>query len=408
MIKFLILLLPVLICAEDLRSLLKHAVDNNDLVLSYNLSQEAKAKEVQARKSAYYPTLDVGANYQSLNERSPYMPGDAYSGYAKLGLDIYDGGKKSSMLEQKEYELKASGFDVEAMKTSITLQIIQDFFTVKSLEASLSSRHEAKVSLQAQLNRMQQFYDAKLATIDDVDRLQAAYDTNIYEIESLKMQILSTKRSLALKVGKPVKSLDESKFKEILQDDYELVDSTKSLMAQEEAIISSAESIDSAYYPQLRVEDTYSLYGYDRTDALHPEGAERQNKVMLTLNLRLFDNGSVHNEKQAVMISSQALNKQIAYQEKEQKMQHDLALSRINTSKAKIKSAKSALKSSQSAFKTIEEKYNAGIVDNVVYLDALSSQTSAKALYQASLNDLEIAYATYYYYAGKNIGEFLQ
>jgi outer membrane protein len=316
--------------------------------------------------------------------------------------------KKSSMLEQKEHELKASGFDVEAMKASITLQIIQDFFTIKSLEASLSSRHEAKVSLQAQLNRMQQFYDAKLATIDDVDRLQAAYDTNIYEIESLKMQILSTKRSLELKVGKPIASLDASKFKEILQDDYELVDSTKSLMAQEEAIISNAQSLDSTYYPQLRVEDTYSLYGYDRTDALHPEGAERQNKVLLTLNLRLFDNGSVQSDKQAVMINSQALNKKIAYQEQEQKMQHDLALSRINTSKAKIKSAKSALKSSISAFKTIEEKYNAGIVDNVVYLDALSSQTSAKALYEASLNDLEIAYATYYYYAGKNIGEFLQ
>ena len=89
-------------------------------------------------------------------------------------------------------------------------------------------------------------------------------------------------------------------------------------------------------------------------------------------------------------------------------MKYDLALSRIQTSYIKIKSASSAFVSASSAFKTISKKYDAGIVDNVVYLDALSSQTSAKALYETSLNDLEIAFASYYYYAGKNIEEFLQ
>ncbi|WP_321778704.1 hypothetical protein [Sulfurimonas sp.] len=59
-------------------------------------------------------------------------------------------------------------------------------------------------------------------------------------------------------------------------------------------------------------------------------------------------------------------------------------------------------------FLTISKKYDAGIVDNVVYLDALSSQTTAKALYETSLNDLEVAFATYYYYAGKNIEEFIR
>ena len=85
-----------------------------------------------------------------------------------------------------------------------------------------------------------------------------------------------------------------------------------------------------------------------------------------------------------------------------------LAIFTIKTSNIKIISAKSALISATSAFKTISKKYDAGIVDNVVYLDALSSKTSAKALYETSLNDLEIAYASYYYYAGKNIEEFLK
>jgi outer membrane protein TolC len=179
-------------------------------------------------------------------------------------------------------------------------------------------------------------------------------------------------------------------------------------MAQDDAIVNSAESIDSVYYPQLRVEDTYSLYGYDRTDALHPEGAENQNKILLTFNMRLFDMGSIQKQKQAVLLKSQSLQQEIAYKKHEQDIQYSLAKSRISTTESKIKSAKSALVSSESAFRTIEEKYNAGIVDNVVYLDALTTKTKAEALYQTSLNDLEIAYAVYYYYAGKEIGELLQ
>ena len=408
MMKFLILIIPVFIYAENLKSILEYATQNSDLVVSKTLIQKAKSIEVDSRESAYYPTIDVGAFYQSLEERTPMQAGDVYSGYAKIGFDIYDGGKKSSLLSQSENEYKASSFDSESIKRSLSLQIVQDFFNIKSLKATLASRDEAKKSLQEQLTRMQRFFTAKVATKDDVDKLQAAYDTNIYEMESIKLQILTMKKSLELKVGKTIATLDDSKFKEFKQQTKELRDSVKSLMAQKDALVSAAESVDSIYYPQIKIEDTYSVYGYERTDAIHPEGLDNQNRLMLSLNLRLFDKGTVAKSKEAVMINSQALDTQVSYSKKEQQMQYDLSISAIETSYIKIKSAKSALIAASSAFKTISKKYNAGIVDNIVYLDALSSQTSAKALYETSINDLEVAYASYYYYAGKNIEEFLQ
>ncbi len=406
--KFLILIIPIFIYGESLKSLLNFASKNSELVVSKTLTQNAKSKEVEARKSAYYPTIDVGAFYQSLQEKTPTLPGDIYSGYAKISFDIYDGGKKSSLLSQSKHEYKASRFDSESTKKSLSLQIVQDFFNIKNLQASLIARDEAKNSLQEKLIRIQRFFRAKVATKDDVDRLQAAYDTNIYEMESIKFQILSLLKSLELKVGKNIASLDDSKFKEFKEHEIELIDSVKSLMAKKDAILSSADSLDSAYSPQLKIEDTYSMYGYERTDVMHPEGVDSQNKLMLSLNMRLFDYGVIAKSKEALMINSQVLNTEVSYNKKVQEMQYDLAISRIKTSVIKIKSAKSALVSANSAFETISKKYDAGIVDNVVYLDALSSQTSAKALYETSLNDLEVAYASYYYYAGKNIEEFLQ
>jgi len=405
--KLILLIVPFFLYAESLKSLLEYATQNNQLVESKAFSQQSKQKEVDSKKSNFYPTIDVGAYYQSVDERNFMVPGDVYSGYAKVGFDIYDGGGKPALLKQKRDEFSASTHDLNEIKKSISLQIINNFFNIKSLESSLSSREEAQRSLKVQLDRMSAFYDAHLATKDDVDRLQAAFDTNIYDMESNKLQILSLKLNLQLQVGKEIGNLDESSFNEQSADEIELIDSIKSLKSTKESIKSFANSIDSIYYPQLRVEDTYNFYGYGNVDAQHPEGVDAQNKIMLTANFRLYDNATIGNSKQAVEISSQALSKRIEYKTAEQKMQHDLAVARINTSKIKIKSASSALTSAASAFNTIEKKYTAGIVDNVTYLDALVSKTKATSLHKTSLNDLQVAYGIYYYYAGKNMKEFL-
>lgn len=407
MFKFIVLLIPVFIYADSLKSLLEYAHQHNELVISKELSQKSKQKEVDSKEGAYYPTVDGGVYYQNLDEKTVGLAGDTYSGFAKIGFDIYDGGSKSALLQQKEDEYKASSYDVNNVKTNISLQIMKNFFTIKSLEASLESRNEAQKSLQVQLDRMNAFYKANLATKDDVDRLQASYDTNIYEMESIKLEVLTLKLNLSLQVGKEVVSLDKSKFVAELEDEFELANSIKSLEHSKQAIKSFSKSIDSSYYPQIRVEDTYSIYGYDDTSIAHPKGVDNQNRLMLSANIRLFDNGTISNAKQAVEIKSQALDKQIEYKTLEQKMLHKLALARIHTNKIKIKSASSALVAATSAFKTIEEKYTAGIVDNVVYLDALTSKTSAVSLYETSLNDLQIAYGIYHYYGGKNIEEYL-
>ncbi len=98
----------------------------------------------------------------------------------------------------------------------------------------------------------------------------------------------------------------------------------------------------------------------------------------------------------------------MAYISHKQKVDYEISIARIESIKLKIQSAKSALTSAQSAFKTINEKYNAGIVDYVIYLDALSAKTSASALYERSLCELEIAHALFYYHSGKNLEEFLK
>ncbi|MEA2073809.1 MAG: TolC family protein [Campylobacterota bacterium] len=412
MIRILFLIIPLFVYGDNLKELMEIAENKNDLVISKGYLQESKSKELDSKNSAYFPTIDVGGFYKRDDDPSPLQPGDTLSGFAKISYDIYNGGKRSAESDQAEYAFKASEFDTSAYKKSLSLQIAQDFFSIKSLEASLNARKEAGESLQKQLERTKSFYEAKMATSDDVDRVQADFDTNIYEMESMKFQILSLQSGLSLKVGKQIDSLEDSSFHKSSSTEYETLDATKALISQNQSLKYGAEAIDSFYYPNIKIEDTYSLYAYDREDAKAASfGAsplENQNTLMLSLNFRVFDYGAIGDTKESVLLSSQALNSQISYQNKEQKMQHALAISRIKTSEIRIQSALSALNAATSAFNTIEKKYNAGIVDYIVYLDALTKRTSSKALYESGLNELEIAYAILYYYSGKNIKEELQ
>jgi len=410
MIRYLILMLPIFIYAESLKSLIEYATSKNELIISKDLLALSKASALKSSESNLFPTIDVGGYYQRSDKPSPFRPGSTFSGYAKIGYDLYTGGKQTNTINQKQNEHKSSIYDSEATKKSIELAIVQDFYNIKSLESSLIARQDASNAVKAQLERMKKFYVAALATSDDVDRLQSAYDKNIYGIEQLKFEILSLKKSLELKVGKRIDSLDESVFQKIDDTKDVELDKIKSLRATKKSILNASEIMDSYYYPQIRLEDTYSLYGYvDKPYFNHQpiNLVENQNVIMATLNFRVFDYGSLGEAKKSVQLSADAINEQITYQTKEQKLQQELAQHRILTATLNIKSSKSALKAGESALKTITQKYNSGIVDNVVYLDALTSQTDAKAMYESSLNNLEVAYALYYYYNGKKLKDFL-
>jgi len=403
-----LLLLANILQANSLKELIKIANKNNLVVESKKLLTQSKMKELESSKSSLLPTLDIGGFYQRLDDRTPMIAGDIYSGYAKISYNIYDGKRTSSTIKQKQNELKATTFEFKSFQKNLSLQIVQDFYMIKNISSTIKALKEKQIALKAQLDRVKKFYEAEISTKEDIDKIQSAYDTNVYMIESLNFKKLSKLKVLELKVGKPITILNDTKFqkKEIL--DFRIDDNIKALEYKMNSLKNIASSISSVNLPQINISDTYNVYDYKRDDITHPKGITNQNKLLLSVNLRVFDGGFTSENEQAMLIKAKSLNSQILQVKKEQKIMFDLAKSRIKTVKANIKSTLSALKSSNSTYETIQKKYKAGVVDNISYLDALSVKTDAFSLYEKSLNDLEVAYAIYYFYAGRNIEEFIK
>ncbi len=406
--KVLFLLLPMFIQAESLKDILEFAHQNNSILESKKYIKNAKESEVTSKQNAYYPKIDIGASYKNISDASLFQIEDTYALYGKFEVDIYDGGVKSAQYNQVKNELLSSKHDELFTKETLSLEITKGFYTILSLEARMKAKLDAKVSLAKQLERVEQFYQARLATQDSVQRLQAAYDKEIYEIESLNFEMISAKKYLELQVGKSIDALELSNFKDVNSLEYEQSDAIKSLSYQEIAIKNGAQAQDAIYYPSIKLEDIYTKYEYGTTTPNNPLEIDKQNVAMISLNMTIYDNSVASKAKEALVLNAKAINEQIKYRTNEQKTEQEIALQRVKSQKLKIKSAKSSLVASSSAFATIEEKYRARIVDNVTYLDGLSAKTEAMATYESSLYELQIAYAIYYFYSGKKLEEFIE
>lgn len=114
--RLLFLILPALMYADNLKSILEYAHKNNNLVQSYKYTKDAKEREVESKKSDYFPKIDIGASYKNTSDTTLFQISDIYSGYGRVEFDIYDGGIKSSLLDRAKNEHKASLHDEVWMK----------------------------------------------------------------------------------------------------------------------------------------------------------------------------------------------------------------------------------------------------------------------------------------------------
>ncbi|MBT8344395.1 MAG: TolC family protein [Sulfurovum sp.] len=409
------LFLPLYVFAQSygLKTLVEHANKENGLINAKEISIKAKQKEVEAAKSAYWPTVDVGASHSYISPNSIVSPGETSTAFATVNLELYDGGKKSALLNAKRYEHEASQFEKSAFEKSITLEIIRYYYGLKKLKATLEALEERSTELKAQIKRVKKFKSAGLSTQEEVDKLQAEYDSNNYTMANTKLELLRSEKNLQLLSGLPATQFKKNYFKEPKNVRFETFENIKMLQSSANAIGENSNAINAGYQPQVNISNTYNKSHFDDTVSItgfDGDGLliDHQNKLMLSVNMRLFDNGSMAKESEAVKYQKLALLSEIEYAENEQEMNFDLSQKSLETIRTRLKSAKSALRAAKSTYDVLKEKFEVGLIDNIAFLDALTQKTLAQARYKETLYDYEIGKSIYYYYAGKDPKEFIR
>ncbi|MDQ7046822.1 MAG: TolC family protein [Sulfurovum sp.] len=360
-----------------------------------------------------WPTVDIGGDYSLLTPNYLVSPGQVANVYASIRMDLYDGGRKDALLRSKDFEHAASLFEKSAFEKSITLEIVRHYYGIQTLKATITALEKRSKELKAQISRVKKFKGAGLSTQEDVYKLVAVYENNNFTLENTRLALETSKENLKLISGLSANHLKKNTFREPKNIHFELFETIKMLQANANAIGENANAIDAGYMPQVNLSDTYRKSHFD--DQVNLAGfsgdgflVDHQNKLMLSVNMRLFDNNKMSKESEAVKYQKLSLLSEIDHAKREQKMNFKLAGKSLKTTRTKLKSAKSALKAAQSTYAVIRQKFEVGLVDNIAFLDALAQRTLAYARYKETVYDYEVRKSIYYYYAGKSPKEFIR
>jgi len=395
--------------ATSLKEVLNSVINNNDLIQSSKFLTKSKERELQSVSNIYSPTLTIGDTFSRLDvDKSAKQVGSTNIAYIKAGVNLYDGGRNKAIKKQKFYQYQSNQYQQKLTTKNLLLQATTLFFQAKSIQAQLKAYEDKGKTLKAQYEKEKIKYKNQMVTIDNLLKLQSEYQANLYQISDLKYQFDVLLQNLSLLTNQNITTLDDDRLLDIKNLKFKESDNIKSLKNDIKASKENINILKSAKKVKVKLEDSYNFYQYDDyNQKILSDLPDSQNQLMLSIQFNLYDTTTRH-KTQSAILAKKALDKKLAYQLKQEKLNFLLDKRLLKTQKDKIESAKLALKMAQSVYEIISDKYENGVVDNITYLDALSKKVTNEAMYEQALYEYEIAKAKYYFDSGVDYGEILK
>lgn len=398
----------MLYATQELTRLIE-AAHANELVDVYVQQSRVTSLSRESLKSSYLPRVDLGASANIVDEKGTIDVGQTYSAYAKASIMLFDGFKRENALDEYRSRIEKSEADLRGYKKALSLQVTQAYFDLLNVYSDIDAQEQSRKQLEEELKRQQRFFEARIVTQEEVERIHAALANARYEIVTLQYRADELASQLQTLTGIEISKLEGTQLMVPEFEEREELDSIASLRHQSRATAYAAEQSTASYYPSLSVEDTYSFYDYEDISTAFPiDRVDKQNRLMVIASMNILDFSSASKQRESILAQKQALDSQIAYEQKLSDANIVLAKKAIARTKVLLEAAQQSMSASQKTFDAIEKKYQAKIVDYVKYLDALYQQRDAQAQYNRAKNAQQLAYAQYYYYSGFDIKEFIR
>jgi len=394
--------------AITLKELINKTLQNNQNLKANSFIQKVKQKNFESVKNIYNPNLIVGASYNrlDLDVRNTQVV-NTTTAFAKVSVNLYDGGKNKALKKQKLYEYTAQKYQNITDTKQTILNLVNLYFNLKTIEENIKVYQEKSKALKAQYDRMKVKYDVKMATIDEVLKFKSEYDLNLYTIEEFKYQKEELLQNIELLSGVKIDKID-TQILPNLNVEYTQTSDIQALKNSLKANEENVNIVKSIKKPQLKLEDSLNVYKYsDYNEKLLKDLPDEQNQFNITLSYNLFDTSSKAKIESAKLLKLATAHK-LAFTKNRSKMDFELAKRKLQTQQLKVKSLKSAVEMANSVYEAIKNKYENGVVDNIAYLDALSKKIYNLGLYKKALNDLEIAKVDLYFKSGVDYKKVLK
>jgi outer membrane protein len=319
--------------------------------------------------------------------------------------------KKDALFDQLLYNVNASKENLEAVRNTISLDVTRLYYEYLSYIAYKDATNEQIKQLEAELQRLEVYYETGSVTRDEVDKIDSSVKIKKVVLNEIDLSIQRVLFTLEYYTTREIASIEAGSSVNMNENETAVMrPDIKALDFEAKALMSDAQSTKSDNYPTFYFDNTYTYSDYSFEDKSMQSSflVNEQNIATLNVAWNLFDFGATteaYESKQYEYLSKKAL---LEHQINKADVEYRLAKKELEIIKLKIAATKATLDAASSTFKLIKIKYQNGAIDNVAYLQALSEKYGAQRVYEQAKNDLEIKKAEVLYYSGHTIEEYLK
>ncbi|MBD5167431.1 MAG: TolC family protein [Helicobacter sp.] len=437
----------------SLRSLFAAVQKSEPLRASVWLVEKERAKK-DSLKAAFFPKIGASVGAEQTNQPSVFQAYRTLTLGLQAEWNLFDGFRSTLAKEAQESLLASSVENEESTRQKLYLQVIEHYygyFKAKSLlQALAAQQHE----LEANLARLERFYENGLSGLDALEALRAQIAQNAYQRNSAILLAQTHSENLEWLTQKPFADV-VSPSQQSHSNPCELPDTAPmpsfhfsqialpllhdSPSAQAESMLlltpsPSAElrafdkQLDALHarigaYNYLPKVDVFARAGYYHFDkfyipklptlpfALTIDDSELHG-VQATIGLQvvfpLFDTFAVQKEREAARYEYLSAQSQYQHQLRYQSHQVKIAQNALENARQKITWTKTQAKSARIAYCYAQKKFQTGLISHTEYLTSLATDVAARASFEESFLDYEMAKAQMIFASGGKLEDFIQ
>ena len=402
-----LLIVPFTLFGENLTQLIELS-KNNKMIDSSKINLDSTRDSYESVKNSYMPKFNVAAGYSNNSYEAMGYPENALSVQGSVNYILYDGGKKGNTYDSYESSIKSESESLENLKNQIAIQVTNYYYNYLSYVAQKEVKLQEIEQLEAQYSRLKKFLDAGTVTDDEVQKIISNIQTAKVALHEIELNIETINHNLEYVIGQSVNIESGSTITEYASNENKLRADLKAIEYQLESLKATARATKSGKLPKVSLNNTYSHNELEYNNSTYATDDYNKNLASVNLSWDIFDFDTTNKAYEAAFKKYLSLKSQFDYEKNKANVDLKLANRAYEIGKLKIQSAQAGLNAANSAYKTIKAKYEAGLIDNVSYLEALTDKYSAESSVKVALNDLELKKANIIYYSGEKLEEFVK
>lgn len=400
--------MPIFLYSYTLQELVELS-HKNRLVESSSYNLNSKQSSYESIKSSYLPRVEIGLNYQNAAKEVATIPQNSLKGSASLKYTLYDGGKKEELYNRYLTNIDASKKSIEALKNDISLEVVKIYYDYLSLLADKEATKGVISQLNAEYERLKNFFEVGSVTKDEVDKIDSRVKNAILNLHEIDLNIQKALHSLEYYTMQENITIDSGSNVKYRDEDVDTRADIKAMELDTTSILYEAQSIKSVNLPTLSFDNTLSHteYYFDDKSKQSSFLVNTQNIALLNLSWNVFDFDATTKNYESKYYEYLSKKSTLEYVKHKATVDYRLAKKSLEIALLKIDASKSTLDAAEATYNLVKVRYENGVIDNVAYLQSLSEMYDAKRAYHRALYDVELKRAELVYFSGKDIKEYL-